>query len=172
MSFITRKRPAPAPDIEAQIQRLNDEIERLQSDGEVSDTRRRDADAVVIRLTAEAAAGSLKDGQRLVDAIRHQRQLAESPDPRAQIPALQAQRAGLEQQVHEARRADAAARYNAAVMDYTAAYARLVPLAAEVRAAAAAAGVMLSPHNSPGLPAGGDRHIVIGGAVVHFPRGA
>lgn len=164
--------PSPAlADAEAQIQRLDDQIEALHSAGNALDAQRRDADAAVTRLMAEAAAGTLTDAQRLTDALRRQRELAQAPDPREQVQAIRGQREALEQRLYAARRDDAVQRYSAAVVAFAAAYAELAPLAGAVREAAADAGVALTAHNSPHLPTDGMRHVVIGGAVVDFPRG-
>jgi len=179
LNKLTRRTKAPAmtetspalADAEAQIQRIDDAVEAAHSAWSALETQRRDADTLAARLMAEAADGTLKDSQRLADALRRQRELAQTPDPREQVQALRTQREGLEQRLYAARRADAMARYDAAVMAFAAAYAQIIPLAARVRELAGDAGVMLTPHNSPRLPWDGERHVVVGGAVVNFPRG-
>jgi hypothetical protein len=162
---------AATADTEAQIQRIDDAVEAAHSAAAALDAQRRDAEALAARLMAEAAAGTLSDPQRLADALRRQRELAQAPDPREQVQAFQAQREALEQRLYAARRADATQRYSDAVVAFAAAYAQIIPLAMAVRELANDAGVTLTPSNSPALPEVGVRHVVVGGAVVDFPRG-
>lgn len=167
MFKLRKQSPAPAmsPD------QLADAIERLRVDAESLEARRHAAAEDVRRMTEQAAAGTLAEPGRLADALKHARDLETAPDPLAQIPALEAQRERLQAEALAQARAQAGEAYSTAVQTFAAAYSQLLPLADAVRAAAGPAGVMLSNHSSPDLPALGKRHVVIGGAVVDFPRG-
>ncbi len=167
MFHIRKPSTAPAPTPE----QLADAIERLRVEAESLEARRRAATEDVRRLTEQAAAGTLAEPGRLADALRHARYLETAPDPLAQIPALEVQRERIQALALAQARAQAGEAYSAAVQAFASAYAQLLPLADRVRAAAGPAGVMLSNHSSPDLPAPGKRHVVIGGAVVDFPRG-
>lgn len=153
---------------EARMAQLDDEIAQAQADQRALDVRRQSAEAAVAKFTEQAAAGTLKDLSRLAQALRHQRELANNGIT-VSAGQLQSELAALQQRTHELRRRAATEVYLKALDSYVKACAPLPALARRVHEAAAAAGVPIFPHNSPGLLG---RQILIGDALLDIPTGA
>lgn len=154
-------------DMERRLAQLPDEIAQAQADVQALAVRKQATDATAAKLTEQAATGTLDDPARLAAALRQQRELAADESASLRIRTLQAEHAKLEQEIHGLRRAAAMQAYHDAVQHYAQACAPLPALALVVKEAATAAGVTLTPSNSPHLLG---REITIGGAVLDIPR--
>ncbi|MGL6158522.1 MAG: hypothetical protein ACRC1O_18130 [Ralstonia mannitolilytica] len=158
--------PRQLDPMELRLAQIPDEIAAAQADLQALTLRRQAADAAAIKLTELASAGTLDDPARLVTALRKQRELAADDSASKRLQALQAEHAALEQDIHAHRLAAAREAYLTAVQRYAKACAPLPALAVQVREAAAAAGVMLTPYNSPDLVG---REVRIGDALITIP---
>ena len=152
--------------MEMRLAQIPDEIAAAQADLQALVLRRKAADALALKLTEQASAGTLEDPARLVTALRQQRELAADDSASKQLQALQTEHAALGHDIHAHRQAAAREAYLKAVQRYAKACAPLPALAVQVREAAATAGVMLTPHNSPDLLG---REIRIGDALIAIP---
>lgn len=152
--------------MEMRLAQIPDEIAAAQADLQASALRRKAADAAAAKFTEQAGAGTLDDPARLVTALRQQRELAADDSASKRLQALQAEQSAIERDIHSHRLAAAREAYLTAVQRYAAACAPLPALAVQVREAAAAAGIMLTPHNSPDLLG---RDVRIGDALIAIP---
>lgn len=158
--------PTQLDRMELRLAQIPDEINAAQAALQALALRRKAADATAIKLTEQASAGALDDPARLVAALRQQRELAADDSVPKRLQALQTEHAALEQEIHAHRLTAARDAYFAAVQRYAKACAPLPALALQVQEAAKAAGVMLTPHNSPDLMG---RAVRIGDALVDIP---
>lgn len=152
--------------MEERLAQLPDEIAAAQADLQALAIRKKAADAAAAKFTEQAGAGTLDDPARLVTALRQQRELTADDSASKRLQALQTEHASLERDIHAHRQAAAREAYLTAVQRYAKACAPLPALAVQVREAAAAAGVMLTNFNSPGLLG---REIQVGGAIIAVP---
>lgn len=153
-------------DMQRRLSRVADDIQLAQADAQAVTLRRQAVAASVAKLTEQAAAGTLDDPGRLSEALRQQRELAADDACAHRLSALQAEQESLQREIHEVRQRAASEAYLAAVQRYANACAALPELAVQVREAAVAAGMMLTPDNSPHLVG---RTVQIGGALVDIP---
>ncbi len=160
MFTFAKQKPA---DTVATLTRRIEELEEARGRAEVE--RRHRAEALeqarreAAQLTEQAAAGKLKNPQKLAEALQRVRQLEaepQAPDVAGEIAQLQNERAAAEREA-------AMREYLSAVQQYAAAAAPLVKLAADVKEKAERAGVFITVANSPGLLG---RELAIGGAIV------
>lgn len=152
--------------MEMRLAQIPDEIAAAHADLQALALRRKAADALALKLTEQASEGTLEDSARLVTALRQQRELAADDSASKQLQALQTEHAALEHNIHAHRQAAAREAYLTAVQRYAKACAPLPTLAVQVREAAAAAGIMLTPYNSPDLLG---REVRIGDALIAIP---
>lgn len=153
-------------DLQRRLSHVDDDIQLVQADAQAIVLRRQAVAASVAKLTEQAASGTLDDPGRLAEALRQQRELSADEASAHRLSALRAEQESLQQQMHGARRRAASEAYLAAVQRYANACAALPELAVQVREAAVAAGMILTPDNSPHLVG---RAIQIGGALVDIP---
>lgn len=157
---------AELADLQRRLSRVDDDIDLIQANAQAVMLRRQAVAASIAKLTERAAAGTLDDPGRLAEALRQQRELSADDASERRLSALRVEQESLQQQMHGARRRAAREAYLGAVQRYANACAALPGLAVQVREAAVAAGMMLTPDNSPHLVG---RAIQIGGALVDIP---
>lgn len=154
---------------EQRLVQITDEIPQAEADVQAAQLRRQTADATVIRLTEQAAAGTLDDPTRLTAALRRQRELAGESQAVAinRLNALRAERERLQQEIHTRRSNAAAEAYSDACQAYARACTRLPTLELRIRETAEAAGVLLLDEDAGPRIVG--RAVHIGGAVIDIP---
>lgn len=152
--------------MEQRLAQIPDEIALVQAEIQAEEVRRQEIALNVAKLTEQASAGALKDPNKLVDALREQRELVPDQSTRQRLEALQSEQERLQQEIHPARQKAAIDAYSDAVQRYAQACAPLLKLAVVVRETAVAAGILLSDSNSRHLVG---RDIQIGGAIIDIP---
>lgn len=157
---------------ERRIEQLQDDIQRLQAEQQAEQVRRQSADALVAKLTDQAAAGKLKDPTRLTEALRQQREVAKDSGLAARLRAIQQEKTGLVEQTYALKRAAAHEVYRLAVLAYAEAAGRagLPELAVKVRELAPGAGAVMHRCAMCGHDGMHGHAVTIGGAVVDLPR--
>lgn len=152
--------------MEQRLAQLPGEIAIAQADIQAEEERRQEIATSVAKLTEQASTGALKDPNKLVEALRQQRELVPDQSAHQRLEALQSEQERLQQEIHVARQKAAIDAYHDAVQQYAQACAPLPKLAVAVRETAVAAGILLSDSNSRHLVG---RDIQIGGAVIDIP---
>ncbi|WP_298291429.1 hypothetical protein [Thiomonas sp.] len=162
--------PAPMADLDARIEALQDRLRIMHAEQSGAVAALAAADQTVARLTAQAAAGTLRNPQALADALRQRQHLQDAP--RADTAALQAEIEALQAQRHQAERDAAQRAYLDAVNAYAAACAAadLPALAARVRELAPGAGVQLMRCPACGHDGMHQQSAFIAGAEVTLRR--
>lgn len=163
----TEKPEDPRPvSVAAQIEALQERLKAAQAKQRETEAALAAADQRVARLTAQAAAGTLRNPQALADALRHRQQLQDAP--RVDIAALQAEINALQDKRHQEAREAAQRAYLDAISAYAAAAgaAELPMLAARVRELAPGAGVLLMRCPACGHDGMHAQSTFIGGAEV------
>jgi anion-transporting ArsA/GET3 family ATPase len=152
--------------VAAQIEALQERLKAAQAQQRKKETALAAADQTVAQLTAQAAAGTLRNPQALADALRQRQQLQDAP--RVDIAALQAEIDALQDKRHQEAREAAQRAYLDAISDYAAAAgaADLPSLAARVRELAPGAGVQLMRCPACGHDGMHAQSTFIGGAEI------
>ncbi len=175
--FRNKPKAAPMNDAltthDARAEAMRDTIAQIQAEQQGHILKRQGADALVAKLTEQAAAGKLKDASRLTEALRQQRDATQDTNTATRLQTAQTALQELEQQRNAMARQAAQDAYTDAVMAYAEAVSRagLPELATKVRDLAPGAGMMLPrclKCGHDGMHTLGS--VAIGGAVIDLPR--
>ncbi len=152
-------------DIRARLDELPALIAEAQAEADAVGVLRNHVNEVVQRYTEQAASGTLKDANQLAEALRKQRELSAESDESFQqrLTKLRAEQSSLGDALRRARLDAVKKEYNDAVHAYCFAARDLPAITQRIRDAALAAGIQITPTNSPGLLYD---EILINGALV------